>query len=172
VTAKDEAAWLDPDASPEELARRRWADLRWRALKRVDWPGYVLRCVGMLFIAYAACLVVLGSIEVFGHPKEKPALKGDDAVLGGVLFALAAPNVGLGVFIVVASNRMRQLRSYRLAVAAAVLSIVASPILLFCAPVTLFSIIPLVALANDDVRWGFRKPELPTPPESSSGGVT
>lgn len=160
--------WAPEDVDFDDLADdargravRRWATFRRDARRRVQGPAALLIGVGILvslvgLLAFGGLAVAASGAAGWNNPWDEEAIF--LAVMGGVA-ALAA--FVLGPIMILGGQRMRQLRSYSLAMTATVLVFVTG--FLVCTPLALAGIWPLVVLLNADVRlaFQFKDGELP-----------
>ena len=133
------------------------AAVRRYARSRVQGPAILLMVTGLLLIVSAIGSAFLGGAIYLEDPDDGEGLA--VAVLFVVIAAICLVSAAVLVF---AGNRMRQLRSYGLAMTATIITLVVG--FLVCVPAALAGIWPLVVLLDYQVKQGFALP--PTPDEA------
>lgn len=157
MTAEDVAHPPD-DATPAELAAMRWNALRRRALQRVARPASILRTIGLVTVGFAGFWLLLATIGLIANLRNE-GFSWQDGIVFAVIAGIGVVGGVLGTIILLGSSRMRELKSYRFVMAASLLTFLTGPVLLFCAPVCLLGVVPVFALLDADISWGFRGPE-------------
>lgn len=136
--------------------------------KKVIAPGIALMIVGILGILASLAMAGIFAFMVIEQSK-RGAGGGPDAAITAVIF-IALSGLSLGAFVVVALGgaRMRQCRSYGLAMAASIITIASIAVCgLFSAVLVPFGIWALVVLSNSEVKREFRQTPPPNDPDAA-----
>jgi hypothetical protein len=131
----------DDEEDEDDRFRQGWRD---EALALVKIPGLILQIMGVLDVLAGLSLPVL-------------AMKVDTQERGVVLLICLVGTLILlpaGILTYLGGSRMKALRSYGLALTGVIINFVVS--LLFCTPLVLVGIWPLVVLLDSNVRENFR----------------
>jgi hypothetical protein len=139
---------------------------------RVQVPAVGMIVAAALDVAFALSLLLL-SVLGMSWLRMSETMRGTwgnevtgDMMEGGFVITLCIVGILIDAVIIVGANKMRNLDSYGLAVAAAILSVIpciSSPCIVLGMP---FGIWALVVLMNDDVRNAFS--DVQEPKETSA----
>lgn len=126
------------------------ATIRNMARAKVNGPAILLIVVGALMVLLALTLIGLG-VMMFLETGDEEAV-----IVGVVLGVCALLCLGSSGVLIIAGLRMRQLRSYGLAMTATVLTMGVG--LMTCVPMALAGVWPLVVLLDAQVKQAFYLP--------------
>jgi hypothetical protein len=136
--------------------------------KKVVAPGIALMIVGILGIVGSLAMAGIFAFMLIEESKRGAGGGPDAAITAGIFIALSGLSLGTFVVVTLGGARMRQCRSYGLAMAASIITIASIALCgLFSVLMLPFGIWALVVLSNSEVKREFRRTPPPSDPDAA-----